>query len=181
MTSFQKYLNRIFLFRWEVVCAGVVLVLVVLAWDTCFPVARKTIKDVVELGRNITFINKADSIAALAAQTRKQADSFDSTIKATKELQQFTEGTLPGAIYGLAAKAGIRASRVEISVSADMQEGRQMPVRFTGAGDYAACGIFIDGIETLEPAARIKELSIKNRGKGNADLFLDFRILSSNK
>jgi hypothetical protein len=177
MTSLQKNLNRILLFRWEAMCTCVVLALAIPAWNLCFPVAGKTAKDVAELAGNITVINKADSIAALADETRKQADALDSTIKATEGRQQFTEGTLPGELYNLTAKAGIKASRVEIAVSSGTQEGRQLPVRFTGTGEYNACGMFIDGIESLSPAARIRVMSMKNVPRGAVELFLDFVVM----
>ena len=177
MTAFSKNISRILLFRWEAMCACIVLALGVLAWGLCFPFAKKTVQDVVELSRSISFINKADSIAALTDCTRKQADALDSMIKATSDRQQFTEGTLPGAIYGIAAQAGIKASRVEIAVSAGVQEGRQIPVRFTGTGDYASCGMFIDGIESLNPSARIRVMSMKNAPRGAIDLFLDFVVM----
>jgi hypothetical protein len=179
MTSFFKTINRLFLFRWETFAAFVIIIFAVLVVRLLFPFANNVIKDAVVVSKNISFMNKADSIAARVISTRNEGNSLEETINNSKNVGLFNEGTLPGAIYDLAAKSGIKASKVEISVSSGAMEGRQIPVRFTGQGDYASCGRFIDGVEYLNNVTRIRELSMKSSGRvtGTVELFLDFAVM----
>jgi hypothetical protein len=85
---------------------------------------------------------------------------------------------VPGIIYTLANQAGIKASKVEISGMTISGKVTEIPVTFRGAGDYEACGKFIDGVENMRPAGKVRELSMKNSDKGVIDLFVDFAIVS---
>jgi Tfp pilus assembly protein PilO len=173
-----KYLNKILLHRWE--AAGLIFcVLLGLAcWQVCFPLASGLKNEIATLGRDFTIMNSADSLEAMIASVRNEAAILDSEVNTVKESEPFTEGTLPGVIYDVARKAGVKASKVEISVATEADGARQLPVRFCGSGEYAECGRFIDGVESLKPAACIKDLALKKTVKGNIDLTLDFIVVS---
>jgi Tfp pilus assembly protein PilO len=173
-----KYLNKILLHRWE--AAGIVfcILLATVCWRVCFPFAADLKKDLSMVSRDFSIMNSADSLKAMVKATRKKATMLDSTIKTLKYSEPYTEGTLPGVIYELAQKAGVKASRVEISVATEADEARQLPVRFSGSGGYVECGKFIDGVESLKPAAHIRGLSLKSIGKENVGLYMDFSVIS---
>ena len=174
----KKYLNKILLHRWET--AGIVfcILLGAVCWRVCFPFTAGLKKDISAMGRDFTIMNSADSLKAMVKSVRKKAAMLDSTIKTIKYSEPYTEGTLPGVIYEVAQMAGVKASKVEISVASETNEARQLPVRFSGSGGYVACGKFIDGVESLKPAAYIQGLSLKGIGKDNVGLYMDFIVIS---
>jgi Tfp pilus assembly protein PilO len=178
MSEALKYLNKMLLRRWEVAGIAFCVLLASLCWHFCFPFAASLKTDVSALTRDFGIMNSADSLKAMIASIQSEATVIDSAIKAVKESEPYTEGTLPGVIYDIAKKAGVKASKVEISVATEEDGARQLPVRFSGTGEYTACGRFIDGIESLKPAAYIKGLTLKSLGKGSIDLSLDFTVIN---
>ena len=174
----DKYLNKILLRRWEAFGIMFCALIAFLCWHFCFPFAASLKMDVSALSRDFGIMNSADSLKAMIASAQTEAAVTDSAIKAVKESEPYTEGTLPGVIYDIAKKAGVKASKVEISVAMDTGGARQLPVRFSGSGEYAACGRFIDGVESLKPAAYIKGLTLKGLLKGSIELTLDFSVIS---
>lgn len=173
-----KYLNKILLHRWE--AAGIVFCILLgsICWRICFPFAASLKRDISTVSRDFSIMNSADSLKAMVKSVRNKAALLDSTIKTMKDAEPYNEGTLPGVIYEVAQKAGVKASKVEISVASEENEARQLPVRFSGSGDYVACGKFIDEVESLKPAAYIQGLTLKGIGKDDVGLYMDFTVIS---
>jgi Tfp pilus assembly protein PilO len=174
----NKYLNKVLLHRWEAVGIVFCVLVATASWRICFPFAAGLKTDISALSRDFVILNSADSLKAMVRSVRNKAALLDSTIKTIKESEPYTEGTLPGVIYEVAQKAGVKASKVEISVAGEADGARQLPVRFNGSGEYAECGRFIDGVESLMPAVYIRTLSLKGSGKGALGLFMDFTVVS---
>jgi hypothetical protein len=182
MSAFTKYVQRVAVRQWEIACACICIIAAVVFMHFAYPFAKKTCRESGGLVKTMLLINKADSLSRLAILAAQKADMLDSLVKASEGQKAFSDESLPGTIYELAAKSGIKASKVEIAGRNILSEGIEIPVRFMGEGEYSAAGKFIEGVEGMEPAARIKELSLKNAGKsGNVSMFLQFSVLSGNK
>jgi hypothetical protein len=182
MSAFTKYIQRIAVRQWEIGCACFCVIVVVVFLQFAFPFAVKTCKESGRLVKTMLLINKADSLSMQAVLAGQKADMLDSLVKESEGQKTLSDESLPGTIYELAAKSGIKASKVEIAGRNILAEGIEVPIRFMGEGEYAAAGKFTEGVERMEPAARIKELSLKNAGKaGNVSMFLQFSVLSGNK
>jgi hypothetical protein len=170
--------RRIILHQWDFLCVAVLLGLAAIAWSALFPLGRAVFFSIKNMSGAIAFISKGDSVAVLAEMARVKADRIDSCLKSVADSQALSEQAVPGAIYGLAGSAGIKASKVEIAPTISAAQGAQIPVDFRGEGEYGSCGKFVDGIENLRPAGRIRELNMKNGKNGMVELFMDFVILS---
>jgi hypothetical protein len=174
----SDYYRKLALHEWDVAAAAVIVIIALIAWKLLTPLGGEVYSSTKTVLSNMTMLAKADSIAALPELTRRQADKIDSCIKAISSIQMISEQAVPGTIYTLANQAGIKASKVEISGKTTAGQGSQIPVTFRGAGDYTACGKFIEGVENLQPAGRILEVNMKNTGNGIVDLFVDFILVS---
>jgi hypothetical protein len=172
------YYRPLALHAWNIAAVGALLVVFAVAWKLLTPVGVEVYSSAKTLLAGAAMLGKADSIALLPEQTRRQADGIDSSLRAIASIPKISEQLVPGIIYTLANQAGIKASKVEISGMASSGKVTEIPVTFRGAGDYDACGKFIDGVENMRPAGKIRELSMKNADKGSVDLFVDFAIVS---
>jgi hypothetical protein len=182
MSAFTKYMQKVAVRQWEIICACICIIAAVVFMQFAFPFAGKTCKESSRLVKTILLINKADSLGRQAVLAGQKADMLDSLVKESEGQKTLSDESLPGTIYALAARSGIKASKVEIAGRNILSEGIEIPVRFMGEGEYTAAGKFVEGVEGMEPAARIKELSLKNAGKaGNVSMFLQFSVLSGNK
>lgn len=177
MSTYQKYLKSILLFRWQAIAILICALSLWLFAQFALPQFKTVGKDVSKTLETLRIANKADSIATLATNLKTQANTIDSLVSAGQSGPSFTEGTLPGAIYEYAGKSGVKAGRVEIAVSNGAADNRSIPVRFYGSGDYIACGKFIDMVENIKPTTRIKQLTMKHTGKGSIELFMDFSVM----
>ena len=114
----------------------------------------------------------------MVAVTQLQGKMIDSLMKTIVDTQTISEQAIPGAIYELAGKTGIKASKVEISGKATGQIGFRIPVSFKGEGTYEACGKFLEGLENIKPAGRVRELNMNRSANGSVSLFVDFVVLT---
>ena len=173
----SNYYRKLALKQWD--CAAVIALLIAAAiiWKVATSLGTDVYSGVKNVYGNMRLLSCADSIAALPELTRIKADKMDSCIKAISSVQMISEQAIPGMIYTLANQAGIKASKVEISGKTAAEQGSQIPVSFKGEGDYAACGKFMDGIEHMQPAGRIRELNMKSPGINRIDLFVDFVLM----
>jgi hypothetical protein len=174
----SSFLSKITLLQWDIFCACGCIVFAAAAWFFLWPIAHTVISDVNKVSHDISFINKADSIGRMVTTTRLQAKMIDSLINTIVDTQTISEQAIPGAIYELAGKTGIKASKVEISGKAPAPIGARIPVSFKGEGTYEACGKFLEGLENIKPAGRVRELNMSRSANGIVSLFVDFVVLT---
>jgi hypothetical protein len=173
----SEYYRKLALKQWDYAAVVALLIAAMVIWKVATSLGGDVYSGVKNVYCNMRMLKSADSIAALPELTRIKADKLDSCIKAVSSIQLISEQAIPGMIYTLANQAGIKASKVEISGKTALEQGSQIPVSFRGEGDYAACGKFMDGIEHMQPAGRIREMSMKSPGSNRIDLFVDFVLM----
>jgi hypothetical protein len=173
----SSYYRKFALKQWDFAAVIALLIAAAIIWKVTTSLGTDVYSGVKNVYGNMRLLHFADSIAALPELTRMKADKIDSCIKAISSVQMISEQAVPGMIYTLANQAGIKASKVEISGKTAAEQGSQIPVSFRGEGDYAGCGKFMDGVEHMQPAGRVRELNMKNAGIGRIDLFLDFILM----
>jgi hypothetical protein len=164
--------------QWEIYAVLAGLALCLFTWFVCVPVARKTIFDIRQVQREYVFVNKVDSIITLTRNARVRADNLDSILKTTPVQEAFNEQSVPGMMYEFAHKAGVKASKVAIGGKNNTKDGVTLPVTFEGEGTFDECGQFIDFIENVNPACRIRVLNMRNSARGKIYLFLDFLLIA---
>jgi hypothetical protein len=172
-----EYYRKLALKQWDFAAVIALLIAVVVIWKVATSLGGDVYSGVKNVYCNMRMLKSADSIAALPELTRIKADKIDSCIKVASSVQMISEQAIPGMIYTLANQAGIKASKVEISGKIAAEQGSQIPVSFKGEGDYAGCGKFMDGVEHMQPAGRIRELNMKSSGINRIDLFVDFVLM----
>jgi Tfp pilus assembly protein PilO len=177
-TTSQTYKQRIILHRWDALCVLLCIIICILAYSLWLPYGKKVFKSMVDLRQNMAFVHAQDSITAQINTVKAQEQILQKKLSVSSSSVVISDATVPGFIYECAAKSGIKTSKVEIAPTLYTPNGIQIPVRFVGTGDYAACGKCIDAIEHINNATRIKEMSLKKSSKGTIDLFLDFSVFS---
>ena len=154
------------------------IVLALFAWRLVLPEAISVFADGKRIAATFSFVAKADSMAAMASALSDQANILDSLLKTGSDTVMVSEQAIPGAIYEIVGRSGIKTSKVEIGKRITTPVGFQIPVTVAAEGGYSACGTFIEGIEHLKPAARIRDLDLKNADHGRVALTVDFVFLS---
>jgi Tfp pilus assembly protein PilO len=164
--------------QWNIVCILIIAAAALVSWSLFYPLGKDVYCDGKKLVQSYKVVSKADSISYMAINMKNNADRLDSLVSTLNDTQTISEQSIPGIIYNLAAKSGIKTSKLEISGQIRIPEGIQIPVTVEVEGTYASCGKFIDGLENMESPVRIRDIDMKGSGRDIVTLFMDFMILS---
>ncbi len=179
MAKIIKFLFMIGLRRWEALSVISIVLFFLLIKYAFYPAASYQWKRFKGIISQIKFIKTADILPIKSASISKKTDKLDSLIHVAEKQIDFSEPLVLEKIYELSDSSGCTVSKVQIGEPIDIGTGFEIPVFLNGDGTYSAIGAFISGIENCDYAARVRQLTMKNIGRGNITIFLDYVIMKS--
>jgi len=170
-------LRRIGARRWEAFLVFVVAVSLVVLVKLIVPVGRSRLASVQQVREQLEAIAEAESFPVRIRSAETQLATLDSTLGALAARDAFDEARVVEEVYRLAERAQCSAAKVQILEPIVTESGIELPIAFEGQGTYAAIGEFIDGIENMPCATRIRHLTIKKEEKATGTISADFVVI----
>ena len=173
----QHISQKLALLRWEIALSGFCLAVGLVAWYGLAPLAGVQIRAFARVKQDMAFPGRAEQLPQEIAAVRAKAARLDSLLLELENPRVFNEAEVLDILYSLADSAACDVGKVRIGEPVGVEGGAEIPIVFDGSGSYAAIGRFIDGIENMEYATRVRQVTMKAHGGDRGGVSVDFVIV----
>lgn len=179
MIALFKKWETIGLLKWDLTFVGIIGGVLAITLFAILPIARSQY----QFGQKIVlmkhFLDNRESLDDRSARIAHEQGLLDSLIRAADSRDLFDEPLLIARLYELADSSGFAITKLQIDAPVQVADGREIPVIVKGTGKYEIMGKFIEGVENLNHAVRIRQLTLKGEKGGQVVVALDFIILEN--
>lgn len=167
--------NRII--RWEIFPVVILVISLAVCVIVIFPLSKVTWKEGNKMWEKYSQIDNQDEIPLKIADTKKKIEVLDKNINIVKNRAMHGETDAVASLYAFADTARLRASKIEIRDTLNVEGHREIPVTITGKGDYNSIGKFMEQIENMQLFTGIKKVDLKGLDNGMIEANLEFVII----
>ncbi|MFW5775540.1 MAG: hypothetical protein ACOCW2_04545 [Chitinivibrionales bacterium] len=170
-------MNGISKYLWYIISACMVAVCIMVVAFVIFPAGAMQWREWNDIKKDLNLAGQAGSFPHRIGRMRSGMTILDSLMTAVERKEPFTPSKALNLVYALADTSGCKTAKVQIDDPIAVEAGKEIPVTYTGEGTYRSIGRFMQGIENMHYATRIRQAVLRKTADDRGEVILDFIIM----
>ncbi|MFW5775047.1 MAG: hypothetical protein ACOCW2_02050 [Chitinivibrionales bacterium] len=164
-------------YLWHLIAAIISAVCIVAVVSVCIPFWHKQWAAYREIKRELALANQAEQFPHRIRTMQADMAVLDSLLEVIEQKEPFTPANALDLVYTLADSFQCKTEKVQLEDPIPVAGGKEIPVTYYGQGSYHSIGRFVQGIENMHYATRIRQAVLKKQEDDRGELVLDFIIM----
>ncbi len=164
-------------YQWHMIATVIIASCVFFAVSVLVPNGVKQLEALKQIKKDLSLAARAEHFPYRIVRIRSNMEAIDSLLKVVEQKDRFTPAQALDLVYSLADSSECKTEKVQIDDPIPAVSGKEIPVTYIGRGTYHAIGRFVQGIENMQYATRIRQAVLRKTEGDLGELVLDFIIM----